>query len=78
MLSTHQLLDATDLTVCLDNEALYEVAEKNLKIKTPTFKDLNSVVAKVMSGVSTSLRFPGQLNGFVYCSVPLCILLISR
>lgn len=28
----------------------------------PEYKDLNSLVAKVMSGVTTSLRFPGQLN----------------
>lgn len=32
-------------------------------MKHPTFDDLNSIVAQVMCGVSTSLRFPGQLNG---------------
>ncbi|KAF8895932.1 beta-tubulin 2 tubb2 [Mucidula mucida] len=63
LLSLHQLLDTSDLTVCLDNEALYNITTNALRIKTPTFPDLNQVVAKVMCGVSTSLRFPGQLNG---------------
>jgi tubulin beta len=36
-----------------------------LKNKDPDFSALNQLVAQVMCGVSTSLRFPGQLNGFV-------------
>ncbi|KAJ7056716.1 beta-tubulin 2 [Mycena amicta] len=63
MLSAHQLLDNSDLTVCIDNEALYSIATRSLKVQSPTFPDLNALIAKVMCGVSTSLRFPGQLNG---------------
>ncbi|ESK95888.1 beta-tubulin 2 tubb2 [Moniliophthora roreri MCA 2997] len=63
MLSTHQLLDTSDLTICIDNEALYNITTGILKIKSPGFPDLNDLIAKVMCGVSTSLRFPGQLNG---------------
>ncbi|KAJ3929771.1 MAG: beta-tubulin 2 [Lentinula lateritia] len=63
MLSVHQLLDTSDLTICIDNEALYNITSGTLKIKSPAFPDLNELVAKVMCGVSTSLRFPGQLNG---------------
>ncbi|KAJ7590074.1 beta-tubulin 2 [Mycena floridula] len=63
MLSTHQLLDSTDLTIAIDNEALYNICNNSLKINSPTFEDLNGLVAKVMCGVSTSLRFSGQLNG---------------
>jgi tubulin beta len=33
--------------------------------KTPEFSALNDMIAVVMAGVSTSLRFPGQLNGYV-------------
>ena len=29
---------------------------------TPTYGDLNHLVSLTMSGVTTSLRFPGQLN----------------
>ncbi|KAI0709936.1 beta-tubulin 2 [Earliella scabrosa] len=63
MLSVHQIVENSDMTMCLDNEALYDVTQRTLKVKHPSFEDLNSVVAQVMCGVSTSLRFPGQLNG---------------
>ncbi|KAJ7690050.1 beta-tubulin 2 [Mycena rosella] len=63
MLSMHQLVDNGDLTVCIDNEALYDISVRALKIQSPTFPVLNGLISKVMCGVSTSLRFPGQLNG---------------
>lgn len=63
LLSLHQLIASSDLTICLDNEALYEIAVRTLKTTSPSFGDLNNLIAKVMCGVSTSLRFPGQLNG---------------
>ncbi|KAI0366268.1 beta-tubulin 2 [Pilatotrama ljubarskyi] len=63
LLSVHQLVENSDMTICIDNEALYELTQRTLKIKHPAFDDLNNVVSQVMCGVSTSLRFPGQLNG---------------
>ncbi|KIY44066.1 beta-tubulin 2 tubb2 [Fistulina hepatica ATCC 64428] len=63
MLSLNQLVDAGDLTICIDNEALYDLTTRILKIKSPEFEHLNDCISRVMCGVSTSLRFPGQLNG---------------
>ncbi|KAF5359340.1 hypothetical protein D9756_003015 [Leucocoprinus leucothites] len=63
LLSLHQLVDNGDLTVCIDNEALYDICQHTLKIKNPTFDNLNNLISRVLCGVSTSLRFPGQLNG---------------
>ncbi|EAU85168.2 beta-tubulin [Coprinopsis cinerea okayama7 len=63
LLSIHQLVDNADLTFCIDNEALYEVCQRTMKVSNPEFTHLNQVIARVMCGVSTSLRFPGQLNG---------------
>ncbi|KZT20480.1 beta-tubulin 2 [Neolentinus lepideus HHB14362 ss-1] len=63
LLSIHQLVENSDMTICLDNEALYDITSRTLKIKQPSFDDLNVLVSQVMCGVSTSLRFPGQLNG---------------
>ncbi|KAI0034567.1 beta-tubulin 2 [Vararia minispora EC-137] len=63
LLSVHQLVENSDLTICIDNEALYDINLRALKVKAPTFDDLNNLVAQVMCGTSTSLRFPGQLNG---------------
>merc|ERR1712152_71834 len=43
-LSVHQLVENTDETFCIDNEALYDICFRTL------------------SGITTCLRFPGQLN----------------
>ena len=62
VLSVHQLVENSDLTFCIDNEALYDICFKTLKLTTPSYGDLNQLVSSVMSGVTTCLRFPGQLN----------------
>ncbi|GAA6032639.1 hypothetical protein JCM8097_004856 [Rhodosporidiobolus ruineniae] len=62
VLSFHQLVEQADLTFNFDNEALYDILKKTLKKDSPTYPDLNALIAKVMSGVTTPLRFPGQLN----------------
>merc|ERR1712161_116135 len=51
-----------DETFCIDNEALYDICFRTLKLTTPTYGDLNHLVSLTMSGVTTCLRFPGQLN----------------
>merc|ERR1711862_786668 len=62
-LSVHQLVENTDETYCIDNEALYDICFRTLKLTTPTYGDLNHLVSLTMSGVTTCRRFPGQLNG---------------
>jgi len=61
-LSIHQLVENTDETFCIDNEALYDICFRTLKLSSPTYGDLNHLVSVTMSGVTTCLRFPGQLN----------------
>ena len=61
-LSVHQLIENVDETFCIDNEALYDICSRTLKLPTPTYGDLNHLVSATMSGVTTCLRFPGQLN----------------
>lgn len=61
-LSVHQLVESADECLILDNEALYDICFRTLKLTTPTFGDLNHLISAVMSGVTCSLRFPGQLN----------------
>ena len=61
-LSVHQLVENTDETFCIDNEALYDICFRTLKLPTPTYGDLNHLVSSTMAGVTTCLRFPGQLN----------------
>ncbi|KAH8407102.1 hypothetical protein KR222_006560, partial [Zaprionus bogoriensis] len=61
-LSVHQLCVNTDETFCIDNEALYDICYQTLRLGSPTYEDLNHLVSVTMSGVTTCLRFPGQLN----------------
>lgn len=61
-LSLNQLIENSDETFCIDNEALYDICFRTLRIKTPTYGDLNHLVSATMSGITTCLRFPGQLN----------------
>merc|ERR1719243_24245 len=61
-LSVHQLVENSDESFCLDNEALYDICFRTLKLTTPTYGDLNHLVSAGLSGVTCCLRFPGQLN----------------
>lgn len=55
-LSVHQLVENSDETFCIDNEALYDICFRTLKLSVPTYGDLNHLVSIVMSGVTTCLR----------------------
>lgn len=61
-LSVHQLVENTDMSFCIDNEALYNICFKTLRLSSPSYGDLNHLISLTMSGVTTCLRFPGQLN----------------
>jgi len=61
-LSVHQLVENSDFSFCLDNEALYDICFRTLKLTTPTYGDLNHLVSAGLSAITCSLRFPGQLN----------------
>merc|ERR1711988_533375 len=62
LLFTHWLLDHTDVSLVLDNEACYGICQKKLDIKKPSYIDLNRIIAKVVSSMTAALRFDGELN----------------
>ena len=62
ILAAHQLIECVDQDVVIDNEALYNIMTMQLKVPSPTYGDLNHLISHTMSGVTASLRFPGQLN----------------
>merc|ERR1711916_151189 len=62
VLSSHSLLEHTDCTFCLDNEALYDVCRRSLDIERPTYTNLNRLIGQVVSSLTASLRFDGALN----------------
>ena len=49
-LSVHQLVENADECFVLDNEALYDICFRTLKLTNPTFGDLNHLISAVMSG----------------------------
>merc|ERR1719353_2854346 len=61
-LSVHQLVENADQCFALDNEALYDICFRTLKLTTPTYGDLNHLVSAGICGITCSIRFPGQLN----------------
>merc|ERR1711993_213278 len=63
VLSSHQLLENSDETFIIDNEALYNINHNILKNNQPTYEELNSLIAQACCGITCSLRFPGKLNG---------------
>jgi len=63
VLSSHQLLENSDETFIIDNEALYNINYNILKNNQPTYEELNSLIAQATCGITCSLRFPGKLNG---------------
>ncbi|XP_048446176.1 tubulin alpha-4 chain-like [Pyrus x bretschneideri] len=62
VLSTHSLLEHTDVSVLLDNEAIYDICRRSLDIERPTYTNLNRLVSQVISSLTASLRFDGALN----------------
>lgn len=62
VLSTHSLLEHTDVAVMLDNEAIYDICRRSLGIQRPTYSNLNRLIAQVVSSLTASLRFNGALN----------------
>lgn len=62
VLSTHSLLEHTDVSVMLDNEAVYDICRRSLDIERPTYTNLNRLIAQVISSLTASLRFDGALN----------------
>merc|ERR1711898_11574 len=55
-LSIHQLVENAYEVMVIDNEALYDICFRTLKLTTPTYGDLNLLVSAALSGVTCCLR----------------------
>merc|ERR1712113_1185173 len=61
-LSLNHLMENSDECFLFDNQALRRICEQTLGIEIPANDNYNKLIADVMSGITCSLRFPGQLN----------------
>ena len=62
ILCSHALLEHCDVSVSLDNEALYDICRRSLDIERPTYTNLNRLISQTISSLTASLRFDGALN----------------
>jgi len=62
ILTTHTTLEHSDCTFMVDNEAIYDICRRNLDIERPGYRNLNRLIAQVVSSITASLRFDGSLN----------------
>jgi tubulin alpha len=62
LLSSHGLLDNTDCSMIMDNEAVYGTCQRKLDEARPSYGMVNRIIAKVVSSMTAALRFAGDLN----------------
>ncbi len=62
LMATKSLLEHTDVSLVLDNQAVYDIWQTELDIQSPTFTNLNRILAQVISSTTASMRFGGALN----------------
>jgi len=62
VLTTHTTLEHSDCSFMVDNEAIFEICKKKLAVASPSFTNLNRLIAQVVSSITASLRFDGSLN----------------
>jgi tubulin beta len=61
-LSLKQLIENADQCFTFDNEALYNICNQKLHIKTPSYGDLNYLISSALCGISSTMRFKGKIN----------------
>eukprot|EP00261_Vitis_vinifera_P032937 XP_019074180.1 PREDICTED: tubulin beta-1 chain-like [Vitis vinifera] len=61
-LSIHQFVENADECMVLDDKSLCDICFIILKLTTPSFGDLNHLISATLSGVTSCLRFSGQLH----------------
>ena len=60
--STHSLLEHSDITIMMDNEAIYDICSRKLCNESPNYANLNRLIAQVIACSTSSMRFDGSLN----------------
>ena len=62
VLTTFSAMEHADVTFLVDNDALFNICRNKLDVERPSYKELNQLLAQVVSSVTASLRFEGALN----------------
>uniref|UniRef100_A0A1A9WTM7 Tubulin alpha chain n=1 Tax=Glossina brevipalpis TaxID=37001 RepID=A0A1A9WTM7_9MUSC len=62
LLTTHSTLEHSDCVFMVDNEAIYEICKNSLHVGRPDYRNLNRLIAQIVSSTTASLRFSGSMN----------------
>ncbi|EEB18201.1 predicted protein [Pediculus humanus corporis] len=62
ILYTHPTLEHCEVAFLVDNQAIYEICMRNLRIDRPSYTNLNRLIGQIVSSITASLRFDGALN----------------
>ena len=57
LLTIHCLINNTNISTVLDNEAIYEINQKWLNRRWPSYDNLNRIICKRISTITSPLRF---------------------
>ncbi|CAN6693570.1 unnamed protein product [Malus baccata var. baccata] len=64
VLSTHALLEHTDVSVLLDNEAIYDICRRSLDIERPTYTNLNRLISQFQTNLVPYPRIHFMLSSY--------------
>ena len=56
------LLEHTDVTIVMDDDALYDICRRILDIERPTNTNLTRLLALIVSSLTASLQLAGTLQ----------------
>ena len=62
ILNNHTSLEFVDVVFLVDNQAIYDICKTQLDLASPTYTNLNRLIAQIISSITASLRFDGALN----------------
>ncbi|XP_001956330.2 tubulin alpha-4 chain [Drosophila ananassae] len=62
LLTTHSTIDHSDCVFMVDNEAIYDICNNSLNVDRPAYRNLNRLIAQIVSSTTASLRFSGSMN----------------
>eukprot|EP00397_Hematodinium_sp_SG-2012_P008937 GEMP01009008.1.p1 GENE.GEMP01009008.1~~GEMP01009008.1.p1 ORF type:complete len:433 (+),score=80.63 GEMP01009008.1:168-1466(+) len=57
--------ETASLTLCIDNQAAYSICHRNLRCGKPDFSHLNSIIAQMVSAMSTSFRYKSEMSASI-------------
>ncbi|KAL0238745.1 hypothetical protein PCE1_004437 [Barthelona sp. PCE] len=65
ILTASTLLEHVNVSVALDNDAIYDICQTNFDIMNPDISNLNHVISQYVSSMTASMRYGGTLNNTI-------------